>query len=898
MTVTVVGTPTSNYIFGTSLTVATPSVVVAGDRLLAWIHTYWNTPVTAAPSGWTLKGSLNQTSGTMGGWWYLYEKTAALTSGDIASPPTYTWTAASQNHWGSIIALRGASGINVGGQNANFSTVVANNSLTISAITPSVANTLLLAFYSARSNDTTPRLYTQPSGMTELLDRADNFAGLGIASAAGPASGVSTGTKIATRAAGTSTPEWGGVLVAIAPDIPVVRSTSNLAWSSTARTTSDIPVPAGPVSGDVAVVHFYTEDSTPTVTAPAGFTELTFSPTPITSSGGVQRQRVFWKRLTGADAGNYSFSHAATITEAVATLVSGCAPTGTPITALASAVINSSSATNPTISGTTTGNDRLLLWCDSHYTSGADVQEPSTFITVRDGRDMHVAYGNQFTAGATGTLTGTITTGSTNNVTTLVELAPLATGPDTTAPTVPTGVTATANSETQVTIAWTASTDAVGVASYRIRRGGTDLTGATAVTGLSFADTTVVAGTAYSYTVSAVDAAGNRSAESTAAPVTTPQTFQGSGTPSASGSASGGGTVVVMGSGTASASGTATGDGTAISLLADNFTTQNNAKWTYSARASVVNGRLNLVRNVDYAGQIRSVLTNYSLQGSAYMVELVSCPTTTAGYSDNAITAYTSGDTQAVSFDVEKGGPLGSTLSISAYIKTAGTWGSNLGTVAYDATAMRWLRIRETGGSLFWETSPDASTWTQRYTTTAPWTPIGLQLSLQAGDGAGETVVWDNFNYTPVVSEGTAAASAAGATTGAGYVLVMSPGGSPAAAAGAAGDGTSFNPEKIVTFTTLTGTFLTGSGTPMDGSVVLTPSVAYRVDSVNDRIVAIRPRVVPLVNGALLTRIPANGPFWRWRCDVVPAGSPAQRAFYFTVPIASDVIDIADCTVG
>jgi alkaline phosphatase D len=93
---------------------------------------------------------------------------------------------------------------------------------------------------------------------------------------------------------------------------------------------------------------------------------------------------------------------------------------------------------------------------------------------------------------------------------------------DTTAPTVPTGVTATANSATQVTVSWTASTDAVGVASYRVRRGGVDLTGATAVTGTSFVDTTVSASTAYSYTVSAVDAAGNRSAESTAATVTTP----------------------------------------------------------------------------------------------------------------------------------------------------------------------------------------------------------------------------------------------------------------------------------------------------------------------------------------------------------------------------------------
>ena len=100
------------------------------------------------------------------------------------------------------------------------------------------------------------------------------------------------------------------------------------------------------------------------------------------------------------------------------------------------------------------------------------------------------------------------------------ELA-LAGGADLTAPTVPTGVSATASSPTSVTVSWSAATDAVGVASYRVTRNGVVL--ASAVTGgTSYVDASAAAGTAYSYTVSAVDAAANRSAESTAAAVTTP----------------------------------------------------------------------------------------------------------------------------------------------------------------------------------------------------------------------------------------------------------------------------------------------------------------------------------------------------------------------------------------
>jgi len=92
---------------------------------------------------------------------------------------------------------------------------------------------------------------------------------------------------------------------------------------------------------------------------------------------------------------------------------------------------------------------------------------------------------------------------------------------DTTPPTAPTGVTAVADTSSQVTVSWGAATDNVGVATYRVTRNGT-VVSATVTGATSFVDTTVAAGTAYRYTVSAVDAAGNRSAESAAASVTTP----------------------------------------------------------------------------------------------------------------------------------------------------------------------------------------------------------------------------------------------------------------------------------------------------------------------------------------------------------------------------------------
>lgn len=91
-------------------------------------------------------------------------------------------------------------------------------------------------------------------------------------------------------------------------------------------------------------------------------------------------------------------------------------------------------------------------------------------------------------------------------------------GSDTTAPTVPTGLTATAASGTTVNLSWTASTDSTGVNGYKIYRNATQIGTSIAP---SYSDTACTAGTTYSYTVGAYDSVGNNSAGCTAVSVTT-----------------------------------------------------------------------------------------------------------------------------------------------------------------------------------------------------------------------------------------------------------------------------------------------------------------------------------------------------------------------------------------
>lgn len=90
---------------------------------------------------------------------------------------------------------------------------------------------------------------------------------------------------------------------------------------------------------------------------------------------------------------------------------------------------------------------------------------------------------------------------------------------DTTPPTVPSGLTASVNSNGAVYLSWNASTDNVGVTGYVITRNGTVL--ATAG-GTSYIDASVAGATTYTYSVQATDAANNLSASSNSVTVTTP----------------------------------------------------------------------------------------------------------------------------------------------------------------------------------------------------------------------------------------------------------------------------------------------------------------------------------------------------------------------------------------
>ena len=91
--------------------------------------------------------------------------------------------------------------------------------------------------------------------------------------------------------------------------------------------------------------------------------------------------------------------------------------------------------------------------------------------------------------------------------------------PDTESPTIPTNFSGSAVSNSQINLSWSASTDNIGVAGYRVSRNNGSNIFTTSTT--SYADTGLASSTEYSYTVTAFDGAGNSSATSTSIAIAT-----------------------------------------------------------------------------------------------------------------------------------------------------------------------------------------------------------------------------------------------------------------------------------------------------------------------------------------------------------------------------------------
>jgi len=94
---------------------------------------------------------------------------------------------------------------------------------------------------------------------------------------------------------------------------------------------------------------------------------------------------------------------------------------------------------------------------------------------------------------------------------------------------------------------------------------------------------------------------------------------------------------------------------------------------------------------------------------------------------------------------VQQGGQLGMNR-----VQVSGTMFTQLALIPYDPVMHRWLRLREVGGTTFWDTSPDGTNWMQRAGENVPFALSAVEVSFGAGSSLTSTTPgtarFDDYN--------------------------------------------------------------------------------------------------------------------------------------------------------
>ena len=299
----------------------------------------------------------------------------------------------------------------------------------------------------------------------------------------------------------------------------------NYATPQTAQSTVSIPYPAAQSAGNLNVVIVGWNDSVQHVQSVtdsnANVYLLAVGPT---ARAGFATQAIYYAaNIAAASAGanvvTVTFDGPAAYADIRVAEYSGIA-TASPVDVVAAATGNSASSSSG--SATTTNANDLIVGANTVQThvTGPGTGFTRRVITVPDGDILE-----DRVVSAIGSYSATAPLESAQWIMQMVALRAAGGGTDTTAPTAPSNLAATAASSSQINLSWTASTDNVGVSNYLIERcAGTGCTGFAQIatsTATTFSNTGLTASTSYSYRVRATDAAGNLSGYSNIATMNT-----------------------------------------------------------------------------------------------------------------------------------------------------------------------------------------------------------------------------------------------------------------------------------------------------------------------------------------------------------------------------------------
>ncbi|OUD04678.1 hypothetical protein [Streptomyces swartbergensis] len=204
-----------------------------------------------------------------------------------------------------------------------------------------------------------------------------------------------------------------------------------------------------------------------------------------------------------------------------------------------------------------------------------------------------------------------------------------------------------------------------------------------------------------------------------------------------------------------------------LSSLVDNFNSGAlGPEWGNSyGGTAVVGGRARVPCTTDYAGCQTAYA--WTLAGASFFVQVPTVPSATGATAE----AYFAVTVQGATAGTRVGFGMNAVTGLLRCVSEVDYWDDNAVELAYDPVAHLFLRLREDGTNLYWDTSPDGSAWTNRRTLTTPaWITAdaeacALDMSAHRDAGPADYAEFDLVNTLSNGAVWTASSNLSGQTT-------------------------------------------------------------------------------------------------------------------------------------
>ncbi|MFK4868998.1 hypothetical protein ACI3K4_27670 [Streptomyces sp. CSMPJR101] len=203
-----------------------------------------------------------------------------------------------------------------------------------------------------------------------------------------------------------------------------------------------------------------------------------------------------------------------------------------------------------------------------------------------------------------------------------------------------------------------------------------------------------------------------------------------------------------------------------LSTLVDNFNDGTiGANWGNSyGGVTEVGGKARVPCTTGFAGY--QTAYSWTLAGASLFVKVTTVPVAGAAtecYCGVLVNSPTAG--------TRIGFTINTVANLLRCKNDVGYFDAGVVEIAYNPTTMAYLRLREDGTNVYWDTSPDGSTWTNRRTLATPaWITAAvdtcaLDMSAHRDAGTADYAEYDNFNTLSDGAVFTASAALTSDTT-------------------------------------------------------------------------------------------------------------------------------------